>query len=124
MKQIIKKELVLGGILFLVGLLAQYLLGHKMIKGWTAFSIILALLFISSTLLFNWLMKIKPDQIGLLFAGVTLLIQAILLSLLFIVLKPTEENHRAFAILGLSNYLLFLLLDTRWKLKWFFKSTP
>lgn len=124
MKQIIKKELVLGGILFLVGLLAQYLLGHKMIEGWTAFSIILALLFISSTLLFNWLMKIKPDQIGLLFAGVTLLIQAILLSLLFIVLKPTEENHRAFAILGLSNYLLFLLLDTRWKLKWFFKSTP
>lgn len=124
MKQIIKRELILGGTLFILSLVTQYLLGYKMIVAWLIFSIILAVLFISSTLLFNWLMKLKPDQIGLLFAGVTLLIQAILLSLLFIVLKPTEENHRAFAILGLTNYLLFLLLDTRWKLKWFFKSTP
>ena len=115
---------MLGGILFLISLLTQHLLGYKMITDWLVFSIILVTLFISSTFLFDWVIKRKPDQIGLLFAGVTLLSQAILLALLFIVLKPTEENHRAFAILGLTNYLLFLLLDTRWKLKWFFKPNP
>ncbi len=124
MKQIIRKELVLGSILFLVGFLAQYLLGYKMIIGWMIFSFILIVLFVTSTFLFNWLIRKNQDHVGLLFAGVTLISQAILLALLFIVLKPTEENHRAFAILGLTNYLLFLLLDTRWKLKWLFKSTP
>src|SRR5690554_1757213 len=112
MKQIIRKELVLGSILFLVGFLAQYLLGYKMIIGWMIFSFILIVLFVTSTFLFNWLIRKNQDHVGLLFAGVTLISQAILLALLFIVLKPTEENHRAFAILGLTNYLLFLLLDT------------
>ena len=124
MKKIIKKEWVTGGILFLVGILVQYLLGIKMIVGWTIFSVILVVLFVSSTFLFDWLLnKNKQDQIGLIFAGVTLLNQVILLTLLFIMLKPSEVNHRAFAILGLTNYLLFLLLDTRWKLKWFFKPS-
>lgn len=124
MKKVIQKELVLASFLFSLSLLTQHLLGYKMIGGWLIFSIILIALFVSSTFLYDWFIKRKPEHIGALFAGVTLLSQAILLTLLFIVLKPTKENHRAFAILGLTNYLLFLLLDTRWKLKWFFKSTP
>lgn len=122
MQQIIKKELIISFALFLIGGLVQHYINPGMAVSWTIFSIILFALFASSTLLFNWLIKRESKNLGVVFAAVTFVSQAILIGLLFLLLEPNEPNDRTFAILALINYLLFLLIDTIWKLKWFFKT--
>jgi hypothetical protein len=118
MIRLLIKEIILGVVILVGGLLFFQSIGLAIWTKWIIFSFVLTALFTTGTVLFKLLKLSKSEWTGLSFAGITLVNQLILLILLFIFLEPEETNHRIVAKVGIGIYLIFLGIDTFWKLKW------
>jgi O-antigen/teichoic acid export membrane protein len=117
MLSLIKKEFILVGVVWILGLLFFFIADTKVVLMWTIFCLVLGILFISgSVFLMVWSKKHRELK-GLIFAGFSFFNQLLFLLFLFIFLEPQEHDHRMIAIAGLVGYLASFLIDTRWKLK-------
>lgn len=123
MIKLLIKEIILGVVILIGGLLFFQSIGLAIWTKWIVFSFVLTALFAAGTVLFNLLKMRKTEWTGLSFAGITLVNQLILLILLFVFLEPEETNHRIVAKVGIGIYLIFLGIDTFWKLKWLLPPT-
>lgn len=121
-KQIIIKEFILSALLFIMGNIVIYTSDIPVLQHWIIYCVILFIIFLSSTILFNFLKRKKIKQVGWIYAGTLLVGQMLLLLLLFITLDPTIKEHKFLTIISLISYLIFLILDTNWKIKWLFKA--
>lgn len=120
MVKVLVKELILGFLFLVTGLFFFTSFELEIFKKWVVFSLVTTLLMMAGTLLVNFLLNIGFDMPGLALAGIILLSQILLLSLLFIFLEPDRTNHRIVAKAGTLSYLLFLGIDIYWKVKWMF----
>ncbi len=119
-KKIIFKELALSLFLLALSITSLYSLNISLVAQCIIYYIILFIIFSSNTLLFNFLKKKNYTQIGWVYASSILFGQIILLILMFVFFDPNIKNHKSFVIINLISYLLFLILDTKWKIKWLF----
>jgi len=119
-KRIVIKEILLGLTILLGGFFAFKALQVDVKVKWIVFSVMFTSLFIGGT----YILKIARDRlqslIGIIFAGITLINQIIFLILLFIFLEPQKPEHRILAFTGVIVYLVYLGIDTFWKLKLLF----
>ena len=120
MVKILIKELVVGLLFLAAGLYLFTYLGVGVFKMWLIFSLVTTFLMMAGTVLIKFLLNIGFDMPGLALAGIILLSQIILLTLLFIFLEPEKANHRIVAKAGAVTYLLFLGIDIYWKVNWMF----
>ncbi len=121
-KKIVIKEFILSLLLFFVGYFVLNTSNIDIMKHWTIYSVLLFVIFLSTTILFYFLKKKDVKQVGWIYAGTLLVGQILLLLLLFITLDPTIKDHKFLTIISLVSYLFFLILDTKWKIKWLFST--
>ncbi len=119
-KKIILKELALTLFLLFLSLASLAFLKIVLTKQCIIYFVILFVIFSSNTLIFDRLKKKGFSQIGWLYASSILFGQIILLALMFVFFDPKIQEHKSFVIISLISYLLFLILDTKWKIKWLF----
>lgn len=117
MGQLIIKQLVLVGLVWLAGLMFFFITGVSAFTLWSIFCLLIIIVFFKGLLLIKLWIKKGFAYPGLVFTVFSFFNQLFFLSLLFIFLKPQEYNHRMMAIAGLAGYFICFIADIRWKLK-------
>ena len=120
MTRVLIKELILGVIILVVGLVTFAHFELSIFKKWIIFSVLTTGFMMLSTLLLNLVKMIKPEMIGIVFIIAILLFQLILVIILFVFLEPENVNHRITAKSATVVYLISLGVDIYWKIRWIF----
>lgn len=117
MGQLIIKQLLLVGLVWLMGLIFFFIAEVSAFTLWSIFCLLIFIVFFKGLLLVKILIKKGFAYPGLVFAVFSFFNQLFFLSLLFIFLKPQDYDHRMMAIAGLAGYFICFIADIRLKLK-------
>ncbi len=121
-KVLLIKEFIYGLLIKgLAGLVVFIEAGH--VPGnWIFLALIMISLFPLSTFILKEIRNIWPDNLGFLFAGLSMLKMLLIPVLIILFFDKSHADVEAFVIPAVVGYLILMGLDTKWKIQWLFSK--